>query len=367
MRPNGEAGTRNHVLVVTSEPEYSHIVENVVSRVKGTRKLIPSFIDDLDSAAHQLQTEILIKLCKHPNVGKALWIGGGETCKRIEETLGKDNEQVVLFPVDNQDPQFNSRLFFHTIETVKQVSKQKRERLPLSVLKLALECGGTDYTSGLWANPGVGKVVDKWIGIGGAAVFSETAEIIGAEHLLLERTLDRNVKDELRMLIDNFETRLLKNGVNLRESNPSTENNIGGITTIEEKSLGAIAKAGSTQLIQVLQYGESITQSGLQFMDTPAFAPLSLTGMAAGGCQICAFTTGVGNPYGDTIMPTFKITAKPSTGTQKRSHVDYYITEDDQNDISEKMLQNIINIASGTLTKAEVWGDEGACMLWYEK
>lgn len=362
VRENGDIGIRNHVLVITSEPDYINLVEDIVQKINGTKKIIPTF-SDLDSQTSNVQMDIFLKYCHHPNVGKAIWIGSSEVCNKIENSHDIDHSQIIPIAIDRPSMIIGEKILINIMKAVKSVSQQKRKKIPVSKLKLAIECGGTDYSSGIWANPYVGKVVDRWIQTGGAAVFSETAEIIGADHLLLERAIDEQVRDKLTSVIYQYEKRLSDVKVNVKESNPTSENKLGGITTIEEKSLGAISKAGSTLITNILEYGNKVASSGLQFMDTPSFGPVSLSGKAAGGCQIGLFTTGVGNPYGDVIMPTIKVTASEITAIKKKTHIDFSILNNrDPGKVVDRLIKYIIEVASGKLTRSEIWGDDGTCV-----
>lgn len=372
LRKDGRVGIRNHAIVVTVEPALADIVNRIEFAVKGIKKIIPSFSSSNESNVMEYQLELMKKLCLHPNIGAVLWVGTPEICEKVQ----RDEVAASFFSFCRVETSAGGSLFLNetvmkgmldAAELVQKTSQEQRKNLPINLLKIALECGGSDYSSGIVANPTVGQFVDQWIGWGGAAVFSETAEIIGAEDILIKRSINESVGHELRNLVQNFEQRLTRKGINVKQSNPSWENKNGGITTIEEKALGAVSKGGTTPLQKVLQYGETVGAYGLHFMDTPSFSPESLTGMALGGCQLCLFTTGVGNPYSDMIMPTLKITARKSTGKNLKNHIDIDISHINEGETAVgKINKQVMVTISGQLTKAEIWGDEGVLLPWME-
>jgi len=194
-------------------------------------------------------------------------------------------------------------------EMREDAAKLQREPIPLSELILGTECGGSDYTSGLASNPAVGAACDMLVAEGGTVVLSETPELIGAEHLLARRARTPEIAKRVLDTVAWWEKEAIAAGQNIREADPSPGNIAGGITTLEEKSLGCIYKAGTGLLEEVITYASHPAKKGLVYMDTPATDIEQLTGMVAGGVQIVAFTTGRGNPLGAPIVPVIKITA----------------------------------------------------------
>jgi altronate dehydratase large subunit len=239
-----------------------------------------------------------------------------------------------------------------------EVAELKREEVDISNLILAVECGGSDTTSGLASNPAAGYVSDKLIELGGTSMFSETTEIIGAEHLLAKRAVSKEVGDKLIQIVRNCEEKAKTMGVDIRGGQPTPGNIEGGISTIEEKSLGCIYKGGTKPVQGVLDYGEAPTGKGLYIMDTPGQDIESITGMTAGGAQIVIFTTGRGTPTGSPIAPVIKVTGNPNTFKKMEDNIDINagtIVEGDETirEVGEKLFSEMIDVVNGKLTKAE--------------
>ena len=236
--------------------------------------------------------------------------------------------------------------------------------MSVSELFLGLECGRSDPSSGLAANPLAGLISDAVVEAGGAAVIGETTEWLGAEHRLIARAKTPDIADAIRAAAARREAMAIEAGIDLVGENPSRTNIDAGLSTIEEKSLGAIAKSGQAPISGVLAYGEAPATPGFWLMDAPAYAPESLTGFAAAGANIALFTTGVGNSYGSALMPTIKLSANPETTARLAEQIDFdagtvlagVTTLEPQ---ATKLLEIIFDIASGSLTFAEILGDQG--------
>lgn len=242
---------------------------------------------------------------------------------------------------------------------VRQASKQEREEFPISKLAVGVECGGSDTTSGLSSNPSIGATSDLIVGGGGKIVISETSEFFGAEHLFAARAASPKVRERFLHEINSLEKEIMAQNVDLRGSNPSRDNIRGGLTTIEEKALGAMVKAGKTPLVGVLSYGEVPTVPGMHFMATPAPAVESLTGLAAGGCQLCLFSTGVGNPIGHPVMTVIKVTGNRNTAESFSDNIDFDVTSviekaEPVEDVGARLLKYALAVACGELTTSEV-------------
>ena len=244
---------------------------------------------------------------------------------------------------------------------VRQISEVKKEEFDVSSLTVGVKCALTDTTSGLTANPAVGYAMDLIIKKGGTVIFGETPEIIGAEHILAKRTVNEEVKKKLFEIVRNTENRVKTIGVDIRGANPSPGNIKAGITTIEEKSLGAIEKAGHKPIVGVLEYGEKPQSKGLYIMDTPGHDVESITGIIAGGSQLIVFTTGLGTPIGSPITPVVKVTGNPRTYGSMKDNIDVDVSpvlkgDESINKAGNRIFRCLLEVASGKKTKSEILG-----------
>jgi altronate hydrolase len=245
-------------------------------------------------------------------------------------------------------------------EMLPEANRITRTKLPVSNLTLALQCGGSDAYSGITANPSLGAAVDLLVRHGGTAILSETPEIYGAEHLLTRRAVSREVGEKLIERIHWWEAYTKRNGGEMN-NNPSPGNKAGGLTTILEKSLGAAAKGGTTNLCGVYKYAEPVTEQGFVFMDSPGYDPCSITGQVASGANIVCFTTGRGSVYGCKPSPCLKL----ATNTAMFNHMDQdmdincgTVVDDGESieAVGQRIFERLIDVASGDPTKSEQYG-----------
>ena len=364
-RPDGTIGLRNHVLVLPTVICSSNTAASISEKVKGTAALPNQYGCCQIGEDSKLTTKTLVGLGKNPNVAAVLVIALGceevdyqELIDEIVKTK-KHVELIVIQDVGGTEKAIEKGILIGE-KLVKETSSMKREKVSLSKLTVALECGGSDWTSGVISNPVVGVMVDQIVSAGGTAIFSETTEIIGAEHLLINRTKNKQVAKKLLGAVARVEKRVERAGVDLREAQPTPGNIIGGITTIEEKSLGAICKAGKQRIVDVLEYADKIPQTrGLFFMDTPGQDIESITGMVAGGAQIIVFTTGRGTPTGCPIAPVIKVTGNSETFRKMPGDIDFNAgTVMDGFETIERigagLAEMLLEVASGKMTKAEL-------------
>jgi len=366
-RPDGRVGVRNHVLILPTVVCSSDTAASISEKLRGTVTLYNQHGCAQIGEDLNLTTKTLVGLGQNPNVAAALVIALGceeVPFQKVADAIAKTGKPVELIVIQEVGGTANAIERGITVagKMVKEMSLMKREKVGLSELTVAIECGGSDWTSGLISNPVVGAMVDKLVSAGGTAVFSETTEIIGAEHLLANRTRNRLVAKKLLKAVARVEKRVKQAGVDLRGAQPSPGNIAGGLTTIEEKSLGAISKAGTQPLEDVLEYADEIPRaSGLFFMDTPGQDIESITGMVAGGAQIVIFTTGRGTPTGYPIAPVIKITGNSETFRKMSGDIDLNVGTvieglETIEETSAKLFDELLEVASGKMTKAESSG-----------
>jgi altronate dehydratase large subunit len=247
-------------------------------------------------------------------------------------------------------------------------AKVNREPIPLGELILGTECGGSDYTSGLASNPAVGAACDLLVSEGGTVILSETPELIGAEHLLAKRARTPETAKQVLDAVAWWEEKAIAAGENIRKANPAPGNIAGGITTLEEKSLGCIYKAGTSPLEEAIPYASHPTKRGLVYMDTPAHDIEQLTGMVAGGAQIVLFTTGRGTPSGSPIAPVIKITGNRDTYLKMKDNTDMDVSKilqgkEKVSSAGNRIFEEAILVASGKTTKAEKLAQRDFCIF----
>jgi altronate hydrolase len=245
-------------------------------------------------------------------------------------------------------------------QLMEQASAEERKEIPASKIILGLNCGGSDSFSGITANPALGICSDMLAAIGATAVLAETTEIFGAEHLLVTRARNRQVAEKLLGFVKGYKQYLVRFGGSF-DDNPSPGNKEGGLTNILEKSLGAVAKAGTSPLMDTVDYAERVTSPGFVFMNTPGYDPVSLTGLAAGGCNLIAFTTGRGSAIGFPSIPVIKIATNGVTYKRMRDNMDINagVIADGEKSIEavgREIFDTVLRVASGERTCAERLG-----------
>ena len=313
-RQDGRAGTRNYIAVVAASNCASHTAELIAS----SYDKLPPNVDGVvafphsEGCGHSIgpDTEQLSRTLKgvldHPNVSSAVILGLGCEVNQIEPYLGSDRVVGLTLQTSGGTRGAIDAAREAIGRMLERAAAEVRCELPASRIVLGLNCGGSDSFSGISANPALGACCDLLAEIGATFVLAETTEIIGAEHLLLRRARNRAVGERLLQMVRGYREYLDRFGGSFND-NPTPGNKAGGLTTILEKSLGAAAKAGTTSLNQVVDYAERIQGPGFVFMNTPGYDPISLTGLAAGGCNLIAFTTGRGSAIGFPTIPVLKI------------------------------------------------------------
>ncbi len=382
-RPGGRAGTRNYLGVISSVNCSASVSTYIRDRFRNAdfQRAFPN-VDGVIAFTHkagcgmdpgepqQLLQRVLAGVARHPNISGYVMIG-----------LGCESNQVDAirrsYQLDQRRPG-ESAPEFMTIQAAGGVRKTveagvaaltrllpkandlRRATLPVSKLMLAENCGGSDGNSGITANPALGVASDELVRYGGASVMAETPEIYGAEHLLTRRAVTRDVGQKLVGLVHWWEEHARQHRSTI-DNNPSFGNKAGGLTTILEKSLGAVAKGGQSPLAAVFNYAEQITSSGFCFMDSPGYDPVSMTGLVAGGCNIAVFTTGRGSVYGCKPTPCIKVATNTPLFQWMEEDMDINagtILEGKESieQVGHRIFEKIIAVASGEKTKSEITG-----------
>ncbi|MVA98328.1 altronate dehydratase [Nitratireductor sp. CAU 1489] len=378
-RPNGKVGTRNYIATLTSvncsasvarfiadEVNRSGIladypnVDGVISLVHGTGCGI-----DIKGPAYDVLKRTQWGFATNPNVGGVLMVGLGCEAFQIPRWMKSYGiEESTTFRAMTIQETGGTRKTVEAgvraiVEMLPIVNAAERTTQPASELVLALQCGGSDGYSGISANPALGAAVDLLVAQGGTAVLSETPEIYGAEHLLTSRAQTREVGEKLVERIRWWEAYTAKHDMEMN-NNPSPGNKLGGLTTILEKSLGALAKGGTTNLRAVLEYAEPIRERGLVFMDTPGYDPVSATGQVAGGANVLCFTTGRGSAFGCKPTPSIKLASNSVIFERMREDMDINCGDIMEGTSlarkGEEILAEILRVASGGSTKSESLG-----------
>jgi altronate hydrolase len=382
-RRDGRVGTRNILAVISTVNCSAHACLQVAQAFCPERMARYANVDGVVAFTHHAgctgrpgsRDQILLRrtlagIARHPNVGACVLVGLGCETNQVGDMM----DACGLCDLENDLPGCPPALVIQDLgglrktveagvaaveELLPTVNAARRTAQPLSELMLALQCGGSDGWSGVTANPVVGLVSDEVVRQGGTVILAETPEIYGAEHLLTQRARSPEVGEKLAAQVRWWEAYALSTGM-LVDDNRSVGNEAGGLTTIYEKSLGAIAKAGSTPLVDVYDYAEPVKARGFTFMNSPGFDPVSVTGQVAGGCNLVLFTTGRGSVFGFKPAPVIKICSNPTTYERMRDDMDLNagkILEDvDIKEVAAELLDSVIAVASGQPSKSERQG-----------
>ena len=303
---------------------------------------------------------------RHPNFASVLVVGLGCETNQINGMLEQEGlaTGAQLHAFNIQETGGTKKTVAHGIELVEwlleEANRAVRTPVPASHITVGLQCGGSDGYSGISANPALGAAVDRLVRHGGTAILSETPEIYGGEHLLTRRAASAEIADKLIARIRWWERYCERNDAEM-DNNPSAGNKAGGLTTILEKSLGAIAKSGTTNLVDVVEYGQPVTTRGLVFMDTPGYDPVSATGQVAGGANLICFTTGRGSAYGCAPSPSLKLSTNTALWVKQEDDIDINCGEVIDGTASidamgERIFRLMLETASGRKTKSEIHG-----------
>jgi altronate hydrolase len=376
VREDGRVGTRNYIAVVAASNCAAYTAELIAQTFNGED--LPSNIDGVVAFPHgegcgmssgadatQLR-RTLAGVLAHPNVAAAVILGLGCEVNQIDHYLGpnaaRSSRLVGLTLQGSGGTRGATQAARREIKgLIDQCSAEKRTEAPASKIILGLNCGGSDSFSGITANPALGVACDMLSALGGSPVLAETTEIFGAEHLLVRRSRNREVAEKLLGFVRGYKKYLSQFDGGTFDDNPSPGNKEGGLTNILEKSLGAVAKGGLSPLNDAVGYAERITVPGFNFMNTPGYDPPSLAGLAAGGCNLIAFTTGRGSAIGFPTIPVIKISSNSNTYRRMTDNMDVNagtIADGDKTiqDVGREIFEMILRVASGERTKAEILG-----------
>ena len=382
-RADGRIATRNYIGILTSVNCSATVARAIADHFKrdvhpealakypnvdGVIALTHGAGCATDSAGEPLQVlrRTLGGYARHANFASILVVGLGCETNQISGLLEQESlstgTQFHTFNI--QDTGGTRKTVAHGIELVQwlleDANEVVRERLSAAHITVGLQCGGSDGYSGISANPALGAAVDRLVRNGGTAILSETPEIYGGEHLLTRRAVSAAIADKLIARIKWWEHYTARNDQEM-DNNPSAGNKAGGLTTILEKSLGAIAKSGTTNLVDVFEYAQPVTAKGLVFMDTPGYDPVSATGQVAGGANLICFTTGRGSAYGCAPSPSLKLSTNTALWVKQEDDIDINCGEVIDGTASidamgERIFQLMLRTASGDKTKSEVHG-----------
>ena len=379
-RSNGTVGTRNYIGLISTVNCSATVVKKIADKIN--KYLQDKKFNNIDGAVclkhssgcgmntsgkgMEVFNRTIEGFKSHQNFGKVFVIGLGCECAQI--SLYKDNNKENIEYLNIQDEggthQIINKVFNRVLEELPKINDIERSESPLSKLTLALQCGGSDSYSGITANPALGVAADLLVKKGGSSILSETPEIYGAEHLLINRASSQETADKLIKRIEWWKHYTSINNSSM-DNNPAPGNKKGGLTTILEKSLGAVAKGGNSILQDVLHYAEPLKNKGFNFMDSPGYDPVSVTGQVASGANVICFTTGRGSCFGCKPVPSLKLSTNSAMFERMSEDMDINcgtIAEGKEKveEVGQKIFELVVNTASGNKSKSEIngYGDE---------
>jgi altronate dehydratase large subunit len=376
-RENGSVGVRNHIAIIPSVFCAAKVAQRIAMSVPGAIAFSHPVGCSQVGEDLEITARTLIGVGKNPNFAAVVVVGLG--CERftpgeLAEGISSTNkrlETVVIQDIGDSIKAADAGIRY-AMGMMRAVSSEKREEFPVSELMIGLNCGGSDMTSGLVANPALGIASDKLVSLGGSSILSELTELLGAENILARRAGSEEVANDILSAIRSMEEHLtgqIRNSSNERRKNLiSTGNYDGGLSSVVEKSLGSMKKSGEAKFVQVFRYGDAPVKKGLLLMDSPGHDGEVTTGEVAAGAQIICFPTGRGTPTGFPGVPVIKITGNPRTYERMEENMDInagkvILGASSIAEMGGEIYSEIIRVASGKLTKAEILGhDEQFCV-----
>ncbi len=357
VRENGDVGIRNEIWIVNTVGCVNKVAERIAAATGAYHFPHPFGCSQLGD--DQTVTQLILRgMVNHPNAAGVLVLGLGCENNNMEvfrKVLGEVDERRVKFLIAQEHDDEIEEGIRLVNELKEYASTFKRVPVPVSKLRIGLKCGGSDGYSGITANPLVGRLSDKLIAMGGSCVLTEVPEMFGAEHLLMQRCTDLETFENMVALINNFKDYYTRHNQVIYE-NPSPGNKKGGITTLEEKSLGCVQKGGLSPVVDVLNYGDTLRKPGLSVLNGPGNDIVAITNLMAAGVHIILFTTGRGTPVGSAV-PTVKISTNASLAERKSGWIDFDASPTlSGNPLTNELFDYIIKVAEGAQTKNELHG-----------
>jgi len=368
LRPDGDYGIRNHLLIIPTVICANQVCSRIMQMVPESVAIPHQHGCSQIGADKDRTFATLAGTGKNPNVGAVLIVSLG--CEVVDpyelaDEIRKTGKRAEV--IDIQETGGSVKAIQKGIELARELRAEldalQPEVIPAGKLRIGVKCGGSDATSGMASNPALGAASDLLIEQGGTVVISETTEIIGAEHVLAARCATPEVADQLYAFVERFEREVERMGADMRGGNPSPGNIAGGLSTIEEKSLGCISKCGTSPMMGAFEYADAIPGTGLYFMDSPGNDIECVSGMAASGVHLVCFTTGRGTPTGAAVVPVIKITGNKKMYERMTDNMDVDVSDilDGTTGVEqagERIWQEILEVAEGKLTKAEILGHQ---------
>ncbi len=372
-RPDGRVGFRNHVLVLPTVACANGVVSAICQQVPDAVML------PMDSGCGMLKEDQIVfaktltNLAGNPNVGAVLCVGLGceafkpEQAEAAISSFGKPVKSVTMHSAGGYVATVEKGAALAR-ELLKEAAKATREPVDVSSLILGLNCGASDPASGLTANQALGTAVDLLVDKGGSAIIGETTECVGAEEEMAANAATPELAQRIIDTVHRFEDHVKMYGADLSTGEPNQGNMEAGLSTLEEKSLGCIRKIGSRPIADVIEYADIPSRKGPMFMDSPSYDAPSVTGIAAGGAQVVVFTTGLGTPFGMSIVPVIKVMSNTPAFRRMEDTADLNAGtildgEETIQETGERLYQLVLDVANGRTTKAEELG-ENQCQIW---
>ena len=375
LRQDGLAGARNHVGIISNGVCTADAANRIAREVNGCVAFTHRENCQLISPDKEIVYRTLINLGKNPNLAAVLVVSAGcsDPCLDplvIAEGIAEPKKPVEVCSIHQVGGLLTalSKGAHQARQMAADASRIKRQALPISMLCLGVECGGSTPLSGPVTNAAQGAALDRIINAGGSGGFGETPEVIGAEQLIAARAVNSEVEQSMLKVVRDYETTLKNSGFNFFGANPDPQNIEDGLSSIEEKAVGAVRKGGTTPLTEVIGFGERTRGQGLFFVDTPGSDLISLAGLAAAGCNVITYSTECAVPYGFPCVPVIKLTANRIHYQKFPDILDYLVDIDtaifNLGEEGEALFNLIVEVASGRRTQNEIIGYTGTCDLW---